>query len=302
MGIPAHFYFYWSGEGFSFLNHLSVHSLLRKTPGATCEVHFDVEPSSSNRHWSRLRNTPGVSLCRIDFPRLLQDAGADGSAWAQLGPAMIETHKSDLFRYLVLFSRGGVYADLDVLFLKDFSPLLRHDFFVGFQITTQYPRLLNTAVFGARPGLPVVETALGKVLGLLQEGRKLEWGDLGPDLMTNVLVKDCLRNRALVRCARRAHKLRLGRTIADDLLCRFVRKNHDVAILHRDCFYYRSWLAGEWEQIFDGTSPPANAYAVHLWHKESAGVMDAIDETNFRKKISNPALLALCENFMANHS
>jgi len=35
---------------------------------------------------------------------------------------------SDVFRFLILYHYGGVYFDLDVLFLKDFSPLLTEQF------------------------------------------------------------------------------------------------------------------------------------------------------------------------------
>lgn len=302
MPIPARFYFYWSGNGFSFLNHLAAHSLLRKTPGAACEIHFDQEPPPSNRHWTLLRATRGVTLRKVDFPGLLRDCGMDGTEWTQLSNGMIEAHKSDLFRYLVLFAQGGVYADFDVIFVRDFTGLLRDEFFVGFQSSTLLRRLVNAAVLGASAKSPVLRMALGEAMRLLRTRGKRDWGDFGPDLMTKVLAKDCLRNKALRRCAKLAHKLHCGRTVANEMLFRFLRKNHNVTIHHRDCFYYRSWRSGDWERIFDDSFVPSNAYAIHLWHKASAVVMDAIDETNYRDTIKNPVLLALCDDLLAKHS
>jgi len=302
MTIPPRVYFYWSGEAFCFLNYLSVYSLLRKTPAATCEIHFRREPPPENRYWRLLRGTSGTTVREVDFPSLLQTCGMDGAEWTALSNGLSEAQASDVFRYLVLFVNGGVYADLDMIFVRDFTPLLCEEFLVGFQISSQHRNLINGAVLGAPARSPLIEMALQEAIQLLRNRQKLRWGDLGPDLLTKILVKDCFRNRALVRCAKLAHKLRVGRTLADEMVFRFLQKNHDIPIRHRNCFYYRSWLSGEWEQIFDDPSVPAEAFAIHLWHKFSADQMRAIDETNFRQTIRNPVLLTLCEDFVAARS
>jgi len=57
-------------------------------------------------------------------------------------------------RLHALYSEGGIYLDTDVEVLKDFSPLLRHECFLGFQHLEERVDWVNSAVLGARPGHP----------------------------------------------------------------------------------------------------------------------------------------------------
>jgi len=237
MPIPARCYFYWSGTAFTFLNRLAVHSLLRKTPEAVCEVHYNQEPPPDNRHWNLLRVTPRVTLRKVNFPSLWRDCGLNGADCASASDGLMETHQSDLFRYCVLFSRGGVYADFDMIFVKELAPLLRDNFFAGFQINNEYPRLVNGAILGAAAQSPILRMAIDAAIRLLQKRKRLEWGELGPDLLTRILVKDCLQNQSLVRFAKIAGKLFPDSNVASDFLFRHVKQNHHVTLYHRNYFY-----------------------------------------------------------------
>ncbi|RAI85588.1 glycosyltransferase [Algoriphagus yeomjeoni] len=63
---------------------------------------------------------------------------------------------SDVIRLHVLYEHGGIYLDTDILILKDFSELLKQDFFVG-----EYSHgRLNAAVIGAKAKHPLI----GKML------------------------------------------------------------------------------------------------------------------------------------------
>jgi len=73
--------------------------------------------------------------------------------------------KSDLLRYEILCSEGGVYADHDVRCLESFDPLCRaYDFFCGmelpFPISFISSVLPTNSILGSRPGHPILKRSM----------------------------------------------------------------------------------------------------------------------------------------------
>lgn len=59
---------------------------------------------------------------------------------------------SDVARLHALYTEGGVYLDTDVVVLKSFEPLLKHDCFLGYEAPTQ----ITISTFGAQRHHPYV--------------------------------------------------------------------------------------------------------------------------------------------------
>lgn len=91
---------------------------------------------------------------------------------------------SNYVRLHALYEEGGVYFDTDVEVLKDFSPLLGEECFVGFQQEEEDADWVNNAVMGARRGHPFLQACT-----LLTEGAFAEAGvfQRSPSVMTAVL-------------------------------------------------------------------------------------------------------------------
>ncbi|HED12751.1 MAG TPA: PqqD family peptide modification chaperone [Gammaproteobacteria bacterium] len=68
----------------------------------------------------------------------------------------------DLFRLLVLFRFGGVYVDMDVLLLRDFSPLLTFEFMYSWG--SDQPALINGAVMRFFPGSVALDRMLAEIM------------------------------------------------------------------------------------------------------------------------------------------
>lgn len=82
---------------------------------------------------------------------------------------------SDVVRLYALKQEGGIYLDTDMLVLKDFTPLLNHDFFTG-----EYKKgALNAAIIGSKKGHPL----LGK---LLESYKDLDFDYLNPKTIPEV--------------------------------------------------------------------------------------------------------------------
>lgn len=85
---------------------------------------------------------------------------------------------SDVFRYELLHRFGGWWVDLDVYCLTDTLPD------AGFVIGRQGPTVINCAILRAPAGHPVIAAAR---TACETRSSEVEWGELGPDLLTPLM-------------------------------------------------------------------------------------------------------------------
>jgi quercetin dioxygenase-like cupin family protein len=122
----------------------------------------------------------------------LADAGdiLSGDVIAQFRHASGEktpTTQSDLFRYEMLRRFGGWYIDLDVLLVSPNPPSA--EYYFGYEDE----RYINNAILRFPKGAPVLGEAVDRAKGLIDDP---EWGQTGPKLITNLLAKHGLTERA----------------------------------------------------------------------------------------------------------
>lgn len=86
---------------------------------------------------------------------------------------------SDMFRYQLLHEHGGWWADMDVFCLASELPD------AGAVIGRQDPQHLNGAVMRFPRGHELMSAALSESLGC---GAEVEWGEIGPNLLTRLVA------------------------------------------------------------------------------------------------------------------
>jgi inositol phosphorylceramide mannosyltransferase catalytic subunit len=111
--------------------------------------------------------------------------------------------RADIFRYLVVAARGGIYADIDMECYKNMEPLLTGRecvFGVETILSPRQTQLLNhryseriaNCIFAARNGHPVFERIIGEVFlrleGRYPAGEVLE--TTGPGMLTDVVQQN----------------------------------------------------------------------------------------------------------------
>lgn len=118
--------------------------------------------------------TRSFSPYHPDFTRIVWSDDDARQLVAGEFPGLLETFdhfpyailRADLFRYLVLLRRGGVYADLDVMFLAPLTPLLADG---GVVLGWEPPeharshglsRLVSNAIMASEPGHPFWQRVL----------------------------------------------------------------------------------------------------------------------------------------------
>lgn len=201
--IPRKIHYCWFGEApRSDLNRRCIESWHR------------VMPDYQIKEWNET-NSP------LDGP--YARAAYDKKLWSKV---------SNLVRLQALYAEGGIYFDTDVEAIKDFSPLLHDECFVGFQQEEETVDWVNNAVLGARPGHPFLKRCAGLTEKVFEEkGEYLR----SPTVMTTVLKEMGLREYGM-------------------------QEAEGVRVYPIEYFYPYPWF-GEFEQ----GCIKENTYCVHHW-------------------------------------
>ncbi|MFN3802757.1 glycosyltransferase [Belliella pelovolcani] len=88
---------------------------------------------------------------------------------------------SDVCRLHVLYNEGGIYLDTDMFVLKSFDELLTQDFFIG----EEKPSVINGAIIGSKPQIPIVKKMLEHYSSL---AFKIEKPQAIPTILNQFLV------------------------------------------------------------------------------------------------------------------
>ena len=133
MTIPRHFHFIFGLrpqiEPFHWLHYLCLESCRQVHRPEAIFFHYDHEPFGPL--WERIK--PHLNLRRIER-KPLASTRYDGSYEARRvwSSGLSYAHESDFLRLALLLEHGGIYADMDTLFLKPIPDrLLAHDCVMG---------------------------------------------------------------------------------------------------------------------------------------------------------------------------
>jgi hypothetical protein len=171
MPIPAVAHFCWIGPRLSWA---SVFALLSAAEcGDLSEVilhHTDVlEDGPEVRALAEAR---GVRLSRIDpldvLARTDQALGTGGGLQEIYARLTSPVARSDVLRCAILFTRGGVYLDLDTITRRSLRPLLEAPFFLGWEYVV-WPQSIRDrrtpALWLRQIGLDVLRKAMRSAPG-----------------------------------------------------------------------------------------------------------------------------------------
>jgi hypothetical protein len=120
--IPKRIFFYWSGSDLSWMRYMTLFSFRQFNPDWDITLYIS-DNKNKNKWYGReeqdFSNYKGVNYLsqveelnikvqKINLPDDVKNKVKD------LSPV----HESDIFRYYELFSNGGIYADMDILFFR----------------------------------------------------------------------------------------------------------------------------------------------------------------------------------------
>jgi len=277
-GAPR-FHFFWSGGPFPFVATLAVRSFLRCHPSAGAVVHVEGDERPVR---DVLADEPGVVVQTVSLPSLLEAAGYEVDDFVDFLERPAPNHRSDLARYLILLTQGGVYADVDVLACRSMASVATAPFFAAFQYYGRGRHFVNGAVMGATAGSPLVRNLVDGCRLRAGQGEPYGWATFGPTLLTDVL----LPRGPVARVVRTILALaeRWGMACgpgADGLVERWLQSGPG-RLLPRSRFYAVSCFSDEWPRLFEPGTPPPGAFGIHLWNGQSRAVTASWTEATVR--------------------
>ena len=144
--VPNIVHYVWLGKRkLKFFAYLSILSSLHVLKAEAVYVHGDEEPLGEL--WQEVKLNPNVKFILRKFPTSV------------FGQPIVKfaSHASDYLRGDLLLRYGGVYADWDVIFLKEMPSLMRRyntTANVDWPKTGAFPDVFNLGVLVAAPGAP----------------------------------------------------------------------------------------------------------------------------------------------------
>jgi glycosyltransferase involved in cell wall biosynthesis len=123
--IPKIAYFYWGNEHLPFLQYMTLYSFCKYNPDWEIVLytpkklvkekswktyHHNYTLDSHKNYWDKIRNLP-IKVKIFDMETIQQSN------------ALSEVHKSDILRAYLLYTYGGVWVDMDILFFKPMTSL-----------------------------------------------------------------------------------------------------------------------------------------------------------------------------------
>jgi hypothetical protein len=213
------------GKPFSLVHYLAVRSAVETNRPEAVRFYYRYEPSGE--WWERAR--PFLDLHPVEPMAALYGV-----------PDPHYAHQADFLRLAVLEEHGGIYLDMDVLCLRSFEPLRRHETVLGEEGKHRAYGLCNAVILSApgswfvRNWLEGYDPATSRWRGFRSTGRDAHWNELS------------------VR-----YPAYLARLYPDRL--------HVVD--HR-AFFWPTWTDEDLHLLYRGTGTSfAESYCVHLWEQ-----------------------------------
>ena len=133
--VPKIFHYYWDDfRKFSYMNLYSLKSSIYYHPDYIHIIWCSINPQS-NISWqgscNKDYNQDSDYENYVNDIRKFKNARIiykDMSKFLNVNDDMSEIHKSDLFRYKILHRYGGIWSDLDVVYIKPLSDIITYDF------------------------------------------------------------------------------------------------------------------------------------------------------------------------------
>ena len=124
--IPKQAFFYWGSPRMSFLRWMTLYSFRKLNPDWKILLYIPTMLSDQNNWANKMFDHEKVDF--IDYTGKVKDLNIEivEFDFSQLDICNYtnEVHKSDLLRYYLLHKYGGIYSDMDILWIQPLEKML----------------------------------------------------------------------------------------------------------------------------------------------------------------------------------
>lgn len=179
--VPKTIFFYWGAKTLPFLRYMSVYSFKKMNPDWDIKFYKPLKLNRATK-WGGKQFEAIARVPQVNYDqKLIHDLGVrpivfDFNAIG-LDNNLNEVHKSDFLRYHLLHKYGGVWADMDILFIKPMEKLL----------CNERGSEASSFIYYGQDERDIKEHAIGFLMG--EKGNKY-FGDVFAESKKNFKPKD----------------------------------------------------------------------------------------------------------------
>lgn len=114
--------FFWGGSKLSWLRHMTLHSFRELHPDWEIKLYISDLDIQVNKTWESIHEQDFFIYEGEDFMNIVSKLGIEVIPWSMEGN-LPPSQKSNFFKWSILASSGGVYSDMDIIFIKSIGGL-----------------------------------------------------------------------------------------------------------------------------------------------------------------------------------
>jgi len=128
--IPKIIHFFWGNSTMPYMRYLTIESFAKHNPSWEIRLYLS-EKKDSGPTWTSFEqkahsiNSGSDYSKKIDLIKNLTVCNLDFSK-IRINNSVAEVHKSDILRWYLLYTIGGVWGDMDIIFIKPIDPLVNN--------------------------------------------------------------------------------------------------------------------------------------------------------------------------------
>ena len=123
--IPKQLFFYWSGRYMSWLRYMTLHTARFWNPDIEIKLYVSSDPKNKVKRWPERNAQDSFYYEGKNYFDKVEQLDIELEEWeAPEGYTGIEpAQKCDMFEWQHLYTHGGFYADMDIIFTKSIDSL-----------------------------------------------------------------------------------------------------------------------------------------------------------------------------------
>jgi hypothetical protein len=186
--IPKIVFTYWEGDQLSELHYLTIYSLHKYNPDIDIIIYTDENPKNILREWNSHEHSininkkiPLSNLININSNKIFLRT-INFQKEYNFDNNISIVFKADFIRIAKLYEHGGIWFDMDILFIKPISEFFFKENVDAFIFI--YSNVIPTGFLSTKPKSKYLEILFKKSLEIIENKKLNDYQKIGPTIWT----------------------------------------------------------------------------------------------------------------------
>lgn len=179
--IPRVCHFYWGGGRLSALQYLSIVSFKRYNPDYVVNLWMPASTDLVKPTWGTMElQDPYTKRDYLPKAKAICEVKTIDMEVFGFGNSVHEAQRADFFKWYILSTEGGIWSDIDILYVQSIDPLI-----IDTDVALTYFDYPTAGFLASIPNGAVFKTLAEGAQDLFKRNMLSGYQSLGPDLVSN---------------------------------------------------------------------------------------------------------------------